>query len=120
MVPRSKIMNKRTKQMISGITLNVLVILFAFYLYINRNNDITWKTIFLFLSLFIIVALIFRLVWGPNAFFVAWRDEGYSSFFKWYRESRTLNAKLFRFLLIALLAIAIVFAISIAIVAKQS
>ena len=102
--------------MISGITLCVLTILPFFYLYINRNNETTWKTLLLLFSPVIIVGFIFRLAWGRDAFYVAWRDEGFSSFFKWARESRTIYAKLFRLYLIALLAIAIGFVIILAIV----
>jgi hypothetical protein len=90
-------MNKRTKQIIAGVSANVLFLLPVYFAFLNKETKTNWIIISIsFLPLLIVLGGL-RLIWGPDTFRKsAWREEGFSSFSEWFRKSQTLHGKFFR------------------------
>jgi len=93
-------MKNRTKQIITGITANILFLPPIYFALINDETKTNWKIICLSLLPLIMVLVGFRLYWGPNAFKKsAWEEKGFSNFHEWFKKSQTFNGRFFRFII---------------------
>ena len=90
-------MEKRTKQIITGITANLLFLPPIYFAFLNKETAENWKIISISFLPLIVVLIGFRFAWKSKAFTKSpWREEGFSSFSEWFQKSETSNARLFR------------------------
>ena len=92
------LMKIKTKQIITGIAANVLFLPPIFFTFIHRGLRPEWKLVLISFLPLIFVLLVLRIIWGPDYIRKSiWKEEGFSSFKEWFKNSQTLNAKFFRF-----------------------
>ena len=91
-------MKNKTKQYIVGIAANIFFLPPIYFAFINEKTKYNWTVICLsFLPLIIVLGSLW-FFWGSEPFKkTMWEEEGYSCFSDWLNESKTSNAKFYRF-----------------------